>query len=204
MSSIGAFRNVTSGAALRARQTGWKLAALTGRLVEISGAEDSAALTFAFGLVREAQLAGEPAAWVTLLSQVFYPPDAAAGGIDLDALAVVRVKKTRDLARVADHLGRSGAFGLIVLDLGGDRPLPMAAQSRLLGLAQRHDFALVFLTQKAEQSASLGSLVSLRAQTTRRKTGSDEFTCELRAIKDKRRAPGWSHKEICRGPAGLH
>ena len=43
----------------------WNLAGLSKRLVELSGAEDSASLTIAFGLVRQAQLLREPVAWIT-------------------------------------------------------------------------------------------------------------------------------------------
>jgi len=191
------------GALRQGPRSEWSLAGLAGRLVELSGAEDSASLTLAFGLVRDAQLIGEPAAWVALESHTFFPPDAAAGGIDLDALAVVRVGREREIVLATDKLARSGAFGLIVLDLNEGR-VPMAAQSRLLGLAQKHNVALIFLTHKPENVPSLGSLFALRGQTSRRKTGDDEFTCTLRVVKDKRRAPGWEHCEVCRGPAGLH
>lgn len=181
----------------------WKLASLAGRLTELSGTGDSAALTLAFGLVREAQLLEEPVAWVTLRHHSFFPPDVAAGGVDLTTLAVVRVERQRGLARAADHLARSGAFGLIVLDVA-DAVLPMAALARLMGLARKHDIALLFLTRKHEQNPSLGSLISLRGQTKRRRTGRDQFTCNLLVVKDKRRAPGWNHEEVCGGPAGLH
>jgi recombination protein RecA len=181
----------------------WTLPALSGRLVEISGAEDSAALTVALGLVRQAQLLGEPAAWVTPASETFFPPDAAAGGVDLAALAVVRVPDPRALPRAADQLARSGGFGLVVIDAGAAR-LPLAALSRLLGLAGKHDVCLLFLTDKPERAPSMGSLVSLRGHARRRRTGTDEFTCEMTILKDKRRAPGWTHTEVCGGPAGLH
>jgi len=192
------------GRMLSARATGWNLAGLSGRLVELSGAEESAVLTMAFGLVREAQLGDEPVAWITLDSQAFYPPDAAVGGVDLDALVVVRAAKVRELARAADHLARSSAFGLLVLDLAENQLVAMPILSRLLGLAQKHDVAILFLTRKPATAPSLGSLVSLRGQASRRRTGHDHFTCELLVVKDKRHAPGWSHVEICRGPAGLH
>ncbi|MHC4549365.1 MAG: P-loop NTPase family protein [Planctomycetota bacterium] len=181
----------------------WSLAGLAGRLVELSGAEDSAALTFAFGLIRQAQLLGEPAAWVAVEAETFFPPDAAAGGVDLDALAVVRVPDPRGLLRAADHLARSGAFGLLVLDVGPHR-VAGAALSRLRGLAQKHGMIVLFLTDKPARAPSLGSLISLRGQALRRRTGPDEFTCELKVLKDKRRAPGWVHREVCGGPAGLH
>ena len=181
----------------------WNMASLSGRLTELSGAADSAAPTLAFGLVRQAQLLEEPVAWVLFSGQSFYPPDAAAGGVDLDALAVVKVASVKELGRAADHLGRSGAFGLIVLDVA-NATVPIAVQSRLLGLARKHDIATLFLTRKKPEVPSLGSLISLRGQTRRRKTGLDKFTCNLRIVKDKRRAPGWTHEEICNGPAGLH
>jgi len=181
----------------------WTLPGLAGRLVEISGAEDSAALTVALGLVRQAQLLGEPAAWVALATETFFPPDAAAGGVDLDALAIVRVSGTRELARAADQLARSGGFGLVVIDAGPLR-IPLPALSRLMGLAQKHGLAVVFLTDKAGRAPSLGSLVSLRGHARRRRTGDDEFACELTVLKDKRRAPGWTHQEVCGGPSGLH
>ena len=181
----------------------WTLPGLAGRLVEISGAEDSAALTVALGLVRQAQLLGEPAAWVAPAAETFFPPDAAAGGVDLDALAIVRVSGTRELARAADQLARSGGFGLVVIDTGSLR-IPLPALSRLMGLAQKHGLAVVFLTDKSGRAPSLGSLVSLRGHAQRRRTGDDEFACELQVLKDKRRAPGWTHHEVCGGPQGLH
>ena len=181
----------------------WTLTGLSGRLVEISGAEDSAALTVALGLVRQAQLMNEPAAWITPVTETFFPPDAAAGGVDLSALAIVRVPDPRALPRAADQLARSGGFGLVVLDLGPAR-LPLAALSRLLGLAGKHGVCLLFLTDKPERAPSVGSLVSLRGHARRRRTGPDEFACDLIVLKDKRRAPGWTHTEVCGGPAGLH
>ncbi|MGH7162956.1 MAG: recombinase A, partial [Planctomycetota bacterium] len=123
-----------------------------------------------------------------------------AGGVDLDALAVVRAP---EIGRAATHLARSGAFGLLVIDVaGGDVPVPL--QSRLLGLAQKHRVAVVFLTRKAQDAPSLGSLVSLRGHAARRRAAPDRFLCELRVLKDKRRAPDWRYAEVCRGPDGLH
>jgi recombination protein RecA len=107
------------------------------------------------------------------------------------------------LASAAERLLRSGAFGLVVLDLGKDAALSQPMQSRLLGLAQHHHAAVLCLTQKPESSPSLGSLVSLRAQAVRTWLGQDRFACELRVNKDKRRGPVWSEREVYRGPLGL-
>jgi recombination protein RecA len=180
----------------------WGLAALRGRLVELSARGAGATLTVATGLVLEAQTAGEPAAWIFVPAEgSFYPPDVADSGVDLAALVVVRAADAIAAARAAERLLRSGAFGLVVLDLkGGD--LSMAQQGRLVTLAQAHDAAVVCLTEKAADAASLGSLVSLRAEAMRiHDRGGYEVT--VRALKDKRRGPGWSRKIKARGPAGL-
>jgi recombination protein RecA len=183
------------------------LTELAGRLVELSGDGASATLTLAMRLVLDAQREGEPVAWISADTSTFYPPDAADGGVDLAALVVVRVSAARPLpqllATAAERLLRSGAFGLVVLDLGKDASLSSPLQSRLLGLAQHHHSAVLCLTHKPEQSASLGSLVSLRAQATRSWLGQDRFMCELLVKKDKRRGPVWSEREVYRGPLGL-
>jgi recombination protein RecA len=179
-------------------QEGWSLSGLSGRLIELCGA--SASLTLTLGLVREAQRLAEPAAWLTGGQRCFFPPDAAEGGVDLDALVVVRAPDSASIARAADQLARSGAFGLLVLDLGAGGPVSMPLLSRLLGLAQKHDIAVVFLTDGAQP---LGSLISLRAEARRSPLKEGGFVCELMVLKDKRRAPGWTHHEVCRGPIGL-
>lgn len=155
----------------------WGLGALRGRLVEISARGAAATLTSAMELVVEAQQVGEPVAWITLDSATFYPPDAAASGVDLAALVVVRVPAAGGIvgaAGAAERVLRSGAFGLVVLDLGvlDDRALSMAHQGRLVTLAQAHDAAVVCLTDKPAEGASLGSLVSLRVEALRMISGS--------------------------------
>ena len=194
----------------------WRLAALAGRLVELSSREGTAGLTLAFSLVLDAQRAGEPVGWLTADDSAFFPPDAARGGVDLDALVVVRLPAAGLLPRAAEHLARSGAFGLLVLDLGEAARVPVPMQMRLLGLAREHESAVLFLTRKGGGDASLGSLVSLRAEARQepavrqeavgvgaRRAGVTDFTCTAQVLKDKRGGPGWSHVEVCRGPDGL-
>lgn len=181
----------------------WGFDALAGRLAELSAPGPSAALTLAFGLVLEAQRRGEPAAWVTGGESTFFPPDAAEGGVDLAALAVVRVGDLRQALRAADHLARSGAFGLVVLDLGAGARVHLPALTRLGGLAARHQALILLLTRKRGEEPSLGSLVSLRGEAAREDRGGGRFACRVRALKDKRRGPGWEWEELCRGPDGL-
>ena len=150
----------------------WSLAALAGRLTELSSPGGAAALTLAFSIVLDAQRTGEPVGWLTNDESVFFPPDAARGGIDLDALVVVRLSAAGQIPRAAEHLARSGAFGLLVLDLGDTTHVPVGILMRLLGLAKKHESALLFLTRKQRETVSLGSLVSLRAEARREPVGS--------------------------------
>jgi recombination protein RecA len=180
----------------------WRLSEIAGRFVEISSSMGAASLTLTFSLVRETQEKGEPVGWVTGTESAFYPPDAARNGIDLAALAVIRVRARESIARAGEKLLRSGAFGLIVLDLGS-ADIPMPLQSRLTGLAHHHHTALVCLTEKKPESFSLSSLVSLRAHAQKQRTFGSGFACVLRVLKDKRRGPTWKHEKLYFGPAGL-
>jgi recombination protein RecA len=177
----------------------WSLSETAGRIVEISGSFAPASLTFAFGLVLEAQRRGEPAGWITSEEAFFYPPDVSRTGVDLDALVVVRVRDSAAIPRAGEKLLRSGAFGLIVLDLGtADIPLPL--QTRLGGEARRHHATLICLTEKERRDFSLGSLVSLRVHARRSPGPENSFHCALEALKDKRRGPTWKHAGIFHGP----
>lgn len=182
---------------------GWSCATLAGRLCELSARQDGALLSAAMSVVLDAQRAGDPVAWISATPALFFPPDAARCGVDLAALVVVRTKEARAAGRAADVLLRSGAVGLVVLDLGTSAALPTPLQGRLVQLALKHDAAVLCLTQKRADEASLGSLVSLRGEVRRERTP-DGFACSLRALKDKRSGPGWRWREVRRGPDGLH
>jgi recombination protein RecA len=197
------FAGTWTPALLPAATPAWGIQVLAGRLVELCGWRSSAVLTSAFGLVLEAQRCGEPVAWIAPRHDCFYPPDAAANGVDLAALVVVRPPDAAQVPRAADHLARSGAFGLLVLDLGTEPRIPVPVLARLLGLAQKHAVAIVCLSEKPPAAASLGSLVSLRADVERIRRAPGTFACTLRVTKDKRRAPGWEHAELCLGPTGF-
>lgn len=181
----------------------WSFEGLAGRLVEVSGAGASAALTYAFALVADAQARGENVAWVSARADGFFPPDAAEGGIDLGALPVVLAGEAARAGRAASHLLRSGAFGLVVVDLGADVDLPAPLVTRLAGLAQHHGAIALCLTDKPDDAPSLGSLVSFHAHARRVRRASGGFDCELAVAKDKRAGPGARVAEVCRGPAGL-
>ncbi|HNR31644.1 MAG TPA: recombinase A, partial [Candidatus Hydrogenedentes bacterium] len=184
-------------------QASLRLETFLGRFVEIGGGSATAGLTLCARLICEAQRDGGMAAWVGGTCSSFFPPDLAAAGVDLAALAVVRVEDSGQQWRACDILLRSGGFVLVVADMAGGIGLPLSAQSRLAGLAQHHHAALIALTREIRREVSRGSLVSLRAETTKRRAGHDCFVCEARVVKDKRRAPGWAHEELRRGTDGL-
>jgi recombination protein RecA len=178
------------GAAQAARA--WSLEALAGRFVEITHRGAGACLTWAADLVWQAQRAGEPVAWVRATPSVLFGPDLDAWGIDLAALPVVQAPDAQAAARAADKLLRSGAFGLLLLDLGGSAELPAPLLGRLVKLAQQHHSAVVALTSSDAASQALGSLVSLRVESTRRREPyGGGVRVSLEAHKDKRHGPGW-------------
>jgi len=176
---------------------------LTGRLTELSGVGAAAVLTLTFAVVREIQQRGEPVAWVMSGESLFYPPDLSDSGVDCEALVVVRVPDTVSIARAAEILARSGAFGLVVLDLGGQAQIPMPLQARLLHAAQRHNMVVLCVTDTPQRLPSLGSLVSLRLEATRQSLTDGQVRCEGIARKDKRYGPGWRDGAAYTPPLGL-
>ena len=189
-----------------AAEHGWRLEALAGRFIEIADTPATAALSATAALIAQAQRRGEFAAWIGSLSSLFFPPDFAAAGIDLASLPVVSAADAIAAAQSADVLLRSDSFALLVLDLRAAAEISLASQTRLVGLAQKHRTTLLCLTRadrRAPAHAPRGSFVSLRIEAEKIRAGHDAFTLSLRAVKDKHRAPGWTHREACRGTDGL-
>ncbi len=177
-----------------------------GRLLELSGALALGRTTSAVALVAGAQRQDEPVAWVQPRGGPLYPPDLADAGIDLDALVVVhtpREAKGHGVARAAELLMRSGAFGLVVLDLTAGTPPGDAWLGRLGGLARQHEARVALLTGRGDDEPSVGPLVGLRVAPHRDRRAPGSFLVEQRVLKDKLGlavgvAPG-RH----RAPAGL-
>jgi recombination protein RecA len=196
-------RELGTGRSLDARGApAWSRAELSGRLTEISGQGATSSLSLAATLVLDAQRAGEPCAWLGRRGSCFFPPDLAASGVDLAALAVIFTPSASAAARAAGRLVRSGGFGLVLVDLGSGADVPSPLQGRLSGLALKHETAIVLLTQKPLSSPSLGSMISLRVEARRSPEGEARFRVQLDVLKDKRRGPGWSHEETFQGPPG--
>ncbi len=203
---------VTTGRELERRrshapeQGDWSWTHLVGRLVELQNEGASSVLSFAFSLVYEAQQDGEPVAWISASDSLFYPPDVIENGIDLEAVALVRVNSAKDAGRAADKLLRSGAFGLVLLDLGSDDAFPTPLQNRLVHLADEHRAAVVCLTEvSVAREKSLGPMVSLRAAARRQRECECEGgeSCQLVVARDKHRGLRWTYREDRRGPVGM-
>lgn len=182
----------------------WSRAQLAGRLCELSSFPGNALLTAAFRLVLDAQIEGEPVAWVTATPDTFFAPDAVASGVDLDALVVIRTPNTKTAAYAAERVLRSGGFGLVVMDLHVEPIISVPLQVRLAQQARDNHSALLCLTIKSREEPSLGPMVSLRGQASFRRLEVDRFQYEIEILKDRSYGPGWCHIEICRGPDGLH
>ncbi|MCB9786618.1 MAG: hypothetical protein H6744_07980 [Deltaproteobacteria bacterium] len=186
------------------RVGGFDRSRIAGRLSELSGA---GALTIAVTLVLEAQRASEPVAWIMVGGDGPNPPDVAAAGVDLAALPFLRVDGPMQALAAANRLARSGAFGLLVIDLtscatqDGLR-LPTRTLSRLVALAQGHQMGVLFLTRKAASQPSLDSLISLRAVIERR-IDHGRVTLRLETIKDKRHGPGPLCERDYRAPISM-
>ncbi len=163
--------------------------------MEISGGAASGILTAALQLVAEAQRDEGRygfVAWVASTRSLFFPPDAECSGVEPERLVLVRVEGTEARIRAATHLAQTGAFGLVVVDLGdSERPRiggpgagvpgkvfrngrPVRAidrvppLSRLSALVRRHGNAVVLLTAKGSGMPSLDPRIVKRYNASRR------------------------------------
>jgi recombination protein RecA len=182
---------------------GFNLKNLQGRMVELSSIRPAACLSLSCTLLLDAQKHSTPVAWISVTRDSFYPPDLAANGVDLSVLPVVWVPDVSGAIRAAEGLLRTGAFGLLVIDLYRNARLPASMQARLARLIHNHGCTVCFLTVKSEAAASLGSMISLFVRVFRSRTDSGGFRLELQVVKDKRRAPVWRQVEQIDGPPGL-
>ncbi len=178
----------------------WGFLPLRGMLVEVTSAPDSAALTVAVDLVRDAQKCGTPCAWISVQESSVYAPDIAGNGVDLSSLLAVRVPEVSAAARSAEYLARTGGFGLIVADFtaGTAREIDASFAARLVRMCRADGLVLLCLIREG----TLGSLVSLRV-APRREHRQGEFFTVLEVVKDRRHGPGTAVRERRYGPDRL-
>ncbi|WP_224240888.1 ImuA family protein [Hyalangium gracile] len=87
-----------------------------GQALELCGEAASGRTSLALRAVASAHREHRLCAWVDGPKEL-YPPAAAAMGVDLARLLIVRPKEPSQLAWTAVQLARSGAFACVVLDL---------------------------------------------------------------------------------------
>ncbi|MBN1686245.1 MAG: hypothetical protein JW852_06295 [Spirochaetales bacterium] len=178
---------------------------LAGRVTELSAYRNAPALSFLSLLIEEAQAKGEPVVWVEAADSVFYPPDFVANGIDITALPVVWAHDVRGGVRAAEHLLRSGSFGLLVLDLPPHAIIDQGRLGKIARMADLNETAVVLITaQEDGTSFTLGSIVSLRLAGSTTQQGGCAHRCTVSAVKDKRDMPGWSRTEVFHAPDGMY
>jgi recombination protein RecA len=179
----------------------------SGRLTELSGHRTSARTTTAVSFVCHAQAQGNLVAWVQPEDGPLYPPDLKAAGVDLGSLVCVHVPRRAGpsgLTKATELLLRSGAFGLVVLDLTEGAPArPEQWQGRLGGIVRERGAGLVLLTEKRADSSSLGPLVGLRVEPRRERIGPERMNIHHTILKAKGGLSGSPCREMRRTPDGL-
>lgn len=184
-------------------------ALLCKRLVEISAPQPSGCTSYAVHVLLQAQRQGETVAWIQPEGGPLYPPDLQDSGVDVEAVVVIQVPAGAGALggpKAAEILLRSGAFGLVVLDLraGVPRGWASAWQGRLLGLARQHQSCVLLLTHKSPHAESLGAWVSWRLQPERRPLGERMFLLAPQVLKNKMGGAWPLGAQQYRGPWGLY
>ena len=178
-----------------------------GRIVELADAPDAARTSAAVDVLVRVQREGDPVAWVQPRGGELYPPDLAAAGLDLDALLVVhvppRARRGVGIARAAELILRTGAFGGLVVDVtNGSVPRGEAWLGRLASLVREHEARCVFLGPVAKQS--LGPLISLRLAPRRERVRFGRYRVVTEILKDKRGTrQTFAGPESWTGPEGM-
>jgi hypothetical protein len=135
-----------------------------GRLAELFGAPSSGKTTLAFAVLAACTRAGEIAAWVDP-SRAFFAPAAAAAGIDLRRLVIVRPSDAAAARRAVDALVRGGACAVVALDCAGLGDALRAHHcARLVAQAERTGTVLLVLSGGDVPAVASFASVRLRAE----------------------------------------
>jgi len=135
-----------------------------GRLVEIFGMRSSGKTALAFAALAECTQAGELGAYVDC-SGSLYAPAAAAAGIDLQRLIVVRPRAGSDARRAIDALVRGGACATVVLDCAdAARLLETHHCARLVAQAEKTGTTLVVISSGNLPAVASFAALRLRAR----------------------------------------
>ena len=209
MSSLSSIHGVTRAIRLIAPdehsdRNPFSFSALRGRLTEIAVESGTPAFSLLSILLKSAQRLEEPAVWVAAGATIFYPPDFSMNGVTIERLPVVWTSSRESALRATEHLLRSGAFGLIVVDLETPGELLPGRLGTLNRLASLQQIVVVFLNTRSNGQEGLGSLISLRLSVKLQHKGPNHFVCRVIATKDKQTPAGWVQEVPFRGTDGLY
>ncbi len=140
-------------------------------------------------------------AWVGCSSLRPFVPDLLPWQLDLDAMAFLFPPRREQLGRAADVLLASGAFGGVLLDLGR-QGLPLPLLTRLAARCARHESCLIVLSEKPDDSPSVGVGISWRSGVHRERIGPNVFVLRWQGLKDRQGPARWAWHQSCRGVPG--
>src|SRR5687768_6681558 len=135
-----------------------------GKLVELAGLRSSGKTTLALVAAAAATARGERVAWIEGAAEL-YPPAAAALGVDLDRLLVVRPGLAA-VARAAEIAARSRAFSLVVADLPAGQRIEGRTSARLRAAARDSSAAMLVLADRAGAVAQASLALEAAARPT--------------------------------------
>jgi len=132
----------------------------------------------------------------------FYPPALAAAGVDLGRLLIVHASGATDIARAADIVLRSGAFGVVVIPMVA---LRATVWTRLTSLTHRANAVFVVLGEAAPSELRYFASLRVRVRAAKvRFAGTPGLFCTLAGIegaatvlKHKRAVPGKHARFVC-------
>ena len=140
-----------------------------GRIIEIYGPESSGKTTFALHAISEAQKQGGVAAFIDA-EHALDPKYAKALGVDIDNLIVSQPDTGEQALEIAEHLIRSGAIAIVVVDsvaalvpkveidgdmgdshIGTQARLMSQAMRKLSGAISKSNTVAIFINQIREK-----------------------------------------------------
>lgn len=171
-----------------------------GRLVELFGARSSGKTTLAFAVLAACTRVGGIGAYIDL-ARIFFAPAAAAAGIDVRRLIVVRPENTVAGLRALDALVRGGACAVVAFD-ASESPGVLRAQhcARLVTQAEKTGTTLLVVSGGDEPVVASFAALRLRASGLAPlwQAGSDACgrllgcTASIEVVKSRVMAPGRS------------
>jgi RecA/RadA recombinase len=155
-----------------------------GRVVELAGAWSSGKTALLFGAMAQLTRGKRLCAYIDGRGEL-YPPSAAALGVELERLLVVR-PPAKGSPRAAEIVARSGAFPLVVMDLPDGERVDDAASSRLRAAAAGGGSTVVALATRSGQVAQASVKLELTADRAFHGAESRPATAERLVIRGRR------------------